>query len=100
MKNMFFGHADEFHTDKSSDLVHFLTTEWIAIPLYALVALGIWYGLAGRLSLSSRITAELVLALLVGLTLYRWTPVLSAFAISVGFLSALVLTLTGVARKK
>ena len=91
-------HADEFHTDSTSQAEHIFTEWWFGLIAYGLVVFLLLWLLRKILSFAARVTLLLGVSLVVGLLFYRWTPLLSGVALVVGFGLALMLGL-GAAKK-
>lgn len=92
-------HAEEFHGDDTSQATHLLSEWWAGLLLFGLFLALVFLGPGKRLALATRLSLTMAVSLLIGLVFYRWTPILSAVAITLGFVCSLALTLGGAKRQ-
>jgi len=95
MNIQWLAHAAEFHGDETPDLTHLLTEWWVSLALYAVLLAFIYWGTSKYWTMPTRLSVILAVSLVIGLVFYRWTPLLSAAAITLGFACSLVLALGG-----
>lgn len=93
-----FAHSEEYHAGDSSDLEHYLTSWYIALPIFVLVLMAIYYGLQKiGWKFTHVLLLEMVFLLIVGVLFYSLIPIVSIVAITLGMGMALFFSLSSLA---
>ncbi len=93
-----FAHAGEAHESTAEATKHLFTQPYLALPVFILVVIGLYYLLkAFRVADSTILLSELCLFFVVGIGAYSLVPAVSIFALSVGIGSALFVALSTLA---
>ncbi len=90
-------HAEELHDATTSELEHTLTSPAVSVPLFIVLNIVI-FQVVSRYKKTATIPVLLGVNLLIGVLSYDAMPVVSILAISIGITSALVTSLTLLAR--
>lgn len=85
---MIFAHAEEFHTETTSAIEHAVTNPW-ALTLLTTLVIFIWW----RATKRGRIGGTLAVLFIASIAGYKWAPIFSAVAITLGFAGSLIVTL-------
>ena len=94
-----FAHSEDLHTETTSDLVHNLTQTEVALPLYILANIAIYYGLRNWKGGRHTLLIYMLFNLVVGFGLFTAVPIVSAIAISTGIVGALAVSFILIASK-
>jgi hypothetical protein len=99
--NILFAHAGEVHEDTKATTAHLLAEPFIALPMFILIAVGLFFVLKTvKVSGGTIMISELALFLAVGIATYRLVPVLAIFSLTTGITAALLITLASLAQNK
>ena len=94
----YFGHSEQQHDLSTSSIEHFLSQPLIAVPLFILLIISVYFGLRKiGFNLIKIILTELLIFLVVGLLTYSIVPAVSIIAISLGIATSLFVVLIMIA---
>jgi hypothetical protein len=96
-----FAHAEEAHTENSSELVHLLSEWYIAIPLFFAFVYLVIFVLKYQFNASFGVLANVTIGMLLvmGIFTYELVPALSIICIATGLAATLFLVLGSLAKK-
>ena len=95
----FFAHADELHDAATSSAEHTLTQPAVAVPLYLLIGVLLYFVL-NTYKKTALLPVLLTYNFLCGLMLYSLVPAISIISLSVGIVLALIVALGSIAASK
>ena len=91
-------HAEDLHTEETSELVHFLTTTPVALVLYALGLGLLWLLVRKRKEpVPKFLMASMAYNFVLGVVGYVFVPWVAVIAITLGILTALFFALIAIA---
>ncbi len=97
----FFAHAGEAHASSTESAVHWLSTWYIALPLFllgtALVAALVYF--ASKRSMAATYLSVVGIFLVSGIFLYDKSPVVSTVALASGLFGSVLVVLTSLSKK-
>ena len=88
-----FAHGEDFHDAATSELEHLLTSAPVALPLYLILNIAVFYGVK-KYKKEMIMPSLFAVNLLIGVLSFELVPVVSIIAITVGITMALFVTLT------
>jgi hypothetical protein len=94
---LWLGHATDLHDEGTTTAEHLLLEPGSIFILWVVVSAAVWFGLR-NVTPPTRLNILLFVALVVGIIGYRYAPLVSAAAITLGFIAALAQMVFGSSR--